>query len=121
MLQAAAKRGLLTRRESRIQKTWQRGEHGVNRLNPNEVAEPVDNVSINADPVNDIYLHSKTPEQQEKIRRLHVRAASRGAKPRVNYDQWTGGADVQGEIRQEFRKELVRRESRRSDYLQSAH
>lgn len=122
MLQAAAKRGLLTRRDSRVQQTWKRGEHGVNRLSAGEVPDSMDSV-LNpalAESANDIYMSSKTPEQQEKIRRLHVRAASQGARPRVDYQHWTADPENQHQVVKEVRKELVRRASRRDELKSKA-
>ena len=119
MLHAASKRGLLARRESRVQQIWKRGEHGMNRLTPNEkvAGGAMDNVNnpAEAESFHDIYMASKTPEQQQKIRQLLVRAASKGAVPRVDYDQWTGDKENQTQVVQEVRKELVRRASRREE------
>lgn len=115
LLRAATKRGLLARRNSRVAETWKIGEHGINRLSTTEpVAGGAADVANPAAPsVNDYYMSTQSPEAQEKIRRLQVRAASRGARPRVDYKAWTSKPENQAEVHQEVHTELVRRESRR--------
>ena len=119
LLNSATKTGILHRRDSRVARAWDISDgHGVNRLRPTErvqggsvdVANPANSTSTA-----DIYASSKDPEAQEKIRRLHVRAASRGARPRVEYDAFTGNPDNQRAMNSETRKELVRRASRRDE------
>ena len=119
LLNGAAKTGILPRRDSRVARAWDISDgHGVNRLRP---TEPVQGGSLDvvnpasADSAADIYAASKGPEAQEKIRRLHVRAASRGARPRVEYNAFTGSAENQKAMNSETRKELVRRASRRDE------
>lgn len=116
LLKAAEKRGILPRRNSRVAQTWKMGEHGVNRLRATEgvVGGTFDSVNpAKAQGTQDIYLASKSPAEQRKIKQLLIRTASKGARPRVDFDQWTGDPANQSAVHQEVRKELVRRQSRR--------
>lgn len=112
-------KGQLVSRDSRVQRTWKRGEHGLNRLSSAEFTDASSRDSVSrpdsAQSFTDIYMASKTPEEQQKIRRLHVRTASKGVRPRVNYEEWTGDPENQHEVVTEVRKELVRRASRRKE------
>ncbi|GBG29910.1 Hypothetical Protein FCC1311_061302 [Hondaea fermentalgiana] len=111
MLTRANRTGLLARRNSRVAKAWDISDgHGVRKMGVTEIPKVLDTVSKSgaSQSANDIYLNSRSPEQQEKIRRLHVRTASRGAKPRT-HDSFYGAPEVQKDVRSEVKKELVRR------------
>mmetsp|Transcript_20679 Transcript_20679/g.30586 ORF Transcript_20679/g.30586 Transcript_20679/m.30586 type:complete len:198 (+) Transcript_20679:65-658(+) len=116
LLHAANKRGILPRRNSAVGKTWKVGEHGVNRL---RITDPVGGGALDlvnpaeCESTDEIYMRSKTPEQREKIRRLQVRTASRGAKPRVDFNEWSGKKENQTAVHREVSRELVRRASRK--------
>mmetsp|Transcript_21706 Transcript_21706/g.42648 ORF Transcript_21706/g.42648 Transcript_21706/m.42648 type:complete len:179 (-) Transcript_21706:647-1183(-) len=116
MLNRADRSGLLARRNSRVARAWDISDgHGSRKMGVTEIPKVLDTVSsTGAQSATDIYMHSRTPEQQEKIRRLHVRTASKGAKPRI-HENFYGAPEVQKDVRQETKKELIRRQSRRQE------
>jgi hypothetical protein len=125
MLQAAQATGLLARRNSSVGRVWKMGEHGSNRLGATEVVAggSTDSVENPADEASiaDMYMEKLSPSAKEKARRMHVRAASQGARPRVGgtFEDWTGREENQVAVHNEVHKELVRRVSRREDMKHS--
>jgi hypothetical protein len=121
LLQAAQQGGLLARRNSSVGRVWKMGEHGVNRLGRTEpvAGGAVDSVDNPADEASimDMYMETLSPSAKEKVRRMHVRAASQGATPRVggSFEEWAGSEENQTAVHHEVRKELVRRASRRDE------
>ena len=121
LLQAAQQGGLLARRNSSVGRVWKMGEHGVNRLGRTEqvAGGAVDSVENPAEEASimDMYMETLSPSAKEKVRRMHVRAASQGATPRVggSFEDWAGCEENQVAVHHEVRKELVRRASRRDE------
>mmetsp|Transcript_42272 Transcript_42272/g.67682 ORF Transcript_42272/g.67682 Transcript_42272/m.67682 type:complete len:172 (-) Transcript_42272:4042-4557(-) len=120
LIENAGTSGLLARRNSRVARTWDISDgHGERKLKATEsVGGGVLDIPANpadAPSASDIYFKSRTPEQQEKIRKLHVRTASRGARPRVDFDKFVSKPENQQAVVQETSKELTRRASRRTE------
>jgi len=115
LIQDAAKK--LVRRDSRVKEAWSVSEgHGVRKVNGRSKDPAVDTVKNpgSAEHTSEIYHRNFSPEQQERIRRLHHKTASRGGKPRVP-QSFYGDAENQAAVRSEVKKDLVRRESRREE------
>ncbi|CAK9031810.1 Uncharacterized protein SCF082_LOCUS19791 [Durusdinium trenchii] len=119
LLNSAKKTGLLSRRNSRVARAWDISDgHGDRHMRITEPVEggALDNVNpAEAESFDDIFMKSRTPAQQEKIHKLHIRTASRGAKPRVNYEEFVSKTENQKAVVRETTKELTRRASRRSE------
>jgi len=89
--------------------------HGVRKMNSTEVSGYYDSNPADDKSVHEVFLESKTPEEREKINKLHVRLASRGAKPRNDYDAFVASKATQQAVVEETHSELVRRASRRKE------
>ena len=106
LLGATARTGLLARRDSAINKTWNPNEgHDARKYTETTFGHPYDKPNDDKS-VGEIFLEGKTPEQQEKIRSSIARTASRGAKVR------TEDLVTESDILREKKKELERRSSR---------
>jgi hypothetical protein len=123
LLEGASKAGLLKRRDSRIARTWDITEgHGVRKVGQDEpvpggVFDHVSNPAI-ALSAHDIYLSKRSPEEKEKIRKLIVRTASKGGRPRVDMDEFFAKSENQQSAVMETRKEIQRHASRLKEIQQ---